>query len=88
VRQQLRVRRGLLTPTTLKLKIDRELDSPGAKGRKGLQKAGESEGSGAKNGIDLCHVCPIKKVESFSDDIQLGGLAEWKILQDAKIHVR
>src|SRR6516165_4519725 len=49
----------------LELEIERALDPPGVNGRKGLQKVGEGDGSGAKNGIDLCHVCPIKKVESL-----------------------
>ena len=49
------VTRWTPAPTTLKLKIERELHAPRADGRKRLQKAGEGDRSGGKNGIDLCH---------------------------------
>src|SRR5215831_2388676 len=72
----------------LKLEVERKLDAPSPKSCERLKKARQRGGSKAKNGIDLRDIRSIEEIEGLRDDIEPRGLSEWKILQNAKVHIR
>lgn len=48
----------------------------------------QRSGGGAEDGIDFYHVCVIKKIEGFGDEVEMLVFAEGKIFHEAKIKVQ
>ena len=49
--------------------------------------SGDRRQARTKHGIDLENIRMVEQIEKFRNHVQVPGLTEWKVLQNAEIHI-
>ena len=69
------------------LKIQRKLNLARTQTLNRCAKSSDRRRARTKYGIDLKNIWMIEQIEKFSDDVEVPGLAKWKIFQNPEIHI-